>query len=95
MIGNNMGDPNLAAVFIRSFSKFGFDTNEESGIVNFNSKALKGSVTLTKPFTITWKTKDGYEVIDLPLSNGKSSAQFKKVSELLSFMTRYILHKNI
>jgi len=86
-------DNSLGKLFTRVFCKFGFDSQEETDRVTFESQALRGEVTLKKPFTVIWKTKRGYEVIDLPLANGNSSAQFKKVGDCLDFLTKYILHR--
>lgn len=86
--GNSLGQ-----LFTRVFGKFGFDFQEETDRVTFESQALRGEVTLKKPFTVSWKVKRGYDVIDLPIAKGNSSAQFKKVGDCLDFLTKYILHK--
>lgn len=83
----------LGRLFTKVFCKFGFDSQEESDRVVFESHALRGEVTLKKPFTVNWKTKRGYSVYDLPLANGNSSVQFKKVGDCLDFLRRHILHK--
>lgn len=83
----------LATLFIRVFTKSGFNSHENNGKVLFESKILRGEVTLTKPFSVKWKAKNGYVVMDLPRSNGDSSVYFSNVSDCLDFLRRRILHK--
>lgn len=83
----------LATLFVKQFTKFGFDSQEESDRVTFESRALRGDVTLNKPFTVTWKTKRGFEILDHPIAKGTTTAYFKKVGDLLDFLRRTILHK--
>jgi hypothetical protein len=83
----------LGKFFTRVFCKFGFDSQEESDRVTFESQALRGEVTLKKPFAVSWKTKRGFEIADHPIANGTTTAYFKKVGDLLDFLRRSILHK--
>lgn len=87
-----MENNQLATVFIKLFQRFGFDSQEENGIITFESQVLRGVVTLRKPFTVIWKEKRGFVVYDLPSARGQSSAQFKNVGDCLDFLRRRILH---
>jgi hypothetical protein len=91
----NLRDANnsLGKFFIRVFCKFGFDSQEETDRITFESQALRGEVTLKKPFAVSWKTKRGFEIADHPIANGTTTAYFKKASDLLDFLRRSILHR--
>jgi hypothetical protein len=93
-MGTDSKSPNgLATLFIRVFTKSGFDSQEEGDRVTFESRALRGDVTLKKPFVVSWKTKKGFEIADHPIAKGMTTAYFKKVGDLLDFLKRSILHK--
>lgn len=83
----------LSSIFIKLFQRFGFESKENNGIVIFESRVLRGTVTLKRPFSVKWKAKNRYVVMDLPTANGDSSVSFKNVSDCLDFLRRRILHK--
>lgn len=82
---------NLSVVVSKPFRRKGFDVKEISNEIEFENKVMKGTVSLKKPLTITWKCKRGYEIFDTPIGSGNSSAQFNKVGELLNFIQRRIV----
>jgi len=60
--------------------------------VGFDGGHFKGTITLTKPFMVTWTMKKGFVSLDVPSANGKSSAEFKKIDSLLDFLKRRLLN---
>jgi len=67
-------------------------TSVSDNEVGFDGGHFSGTITLHKPFMVTWKMKKGFVSLDVPSANGKTSAEFKKIDALLDFLKRRLLN---
>lgn len=84
-------DKGLSGVIAGTFRRQGWEAKESPDLVEFDNPCVRGTVTLKKPFTVTWKCKKGFEILDVPLSAGNTSAQFPNLGRLFDFLQRRLL----
>lgn len=79
----------LSRILKRSGCEITFTSDKEIG---FDGGHFTGTITLNKPFMVTWKMKNGFISLDVPIAKGKTSSEFKKVGALLDFLKRRLLN---
>lgn len=80
--------------FIRvQLQKCGFDVTEVAKGFKITNVYLKGLLQL-KPLALTWSTKPGYEIADVPRANGNTTKSFKSIAEALSFISLNLAKKS-
>lgn len=79
--------------FIRvQLQKCGFDVTEVARGFRITNMYLKGFLQL-KPLALTWSTKPGYEIADVPRAEGNTTKMFKSIAEALSFISLKLVRK--
>ena len=88
----------LTSMFAGLFRKQGFEVKECDflDLMEFQSYWVKGQIMFDKSkkcHRVRWKCKDGYELLDVPISSGYTSSEFKKAGDLLNFLQRRLVWK--
>ena len=88
----------LTTMFGGMLRKQGYDVVEYGcfELVEFKNFAIEGMIqfdNMKKVHRVRWKCRKGYEIFDVPIAPGYSSAQFKHVGDLFNFLQRRLVWK--